>query len=137
VLCQLIYTSDIRGLGSWTATALLDQALRRNAADSVTGMLLVNHRHVVQCLEGPTDAVFATFERIAADPRHCRVTPTSLRLVEERSFPDWGMAFVGVDQTVRGPLRPFLAEQGFTPRTMTADALHELMIGARQLTSTG
>jgi hypothetical protein len=136
MLCQLIYTSDVRDLGAGKVTALLDQARRRNAADGVTGVLLLNHRHFVQCLEGPADVVCATFERIAADPRHARVTPVSLRGIAQRDFPDWSMAFVGADQVARGPLRPFLAGLGFAPRSMTAVALHDLMTGARQLACT-
>jgi hypothetical protein len=137
MLCQLMYTSDVRDLGEGKVTALLDQARRRNRADGVSGVLLVNHRHFVQCLEGPAEVVCATFERIAADPRHTHVTPVSLRPVAQRDFPDWGMWFVGVDQAARGPLQPFLSVGGFAPRSMTPDALVELVTGARDLVMAG
>jgi len=136
VLCQLIYTSDVSELGAVKVEALLEQARRRNERDGVSGVLLVNHRHVVQCLEGPADAVCATFERIAADPRHTKVTTVSFRLVPQRDFARWSMAFIGVDQAVRGPLKPYLGVQGFAPRAMTAAELRELLAGARQLAFT-
>jgi blue light- and temperature-responsive anti-repressor len=46
-------------------------------------------------LEGPQDAVEATFECIQTDLRHGAVTVLSFLPVERRSLPAWSMAFAG------------------------------------------
>ena len=70
---------------------LVESSARRNAQDDITGVLLLNRGYVMQALEGPTPAVEACFQRIAADPRHRDVTLISLHAVGERSFQQWSM----------------------------------------------
>jgi hypothetical protein len=45
----------------------------------------------IQVLEGPVDAVEATFERICGDLRHRSVRLLELAVAEERVFGDWAM----------------------------------------------
>ncbi len=76
---------------------LLDVARARNEAVGLTGMLLYSSQSFLQVLEGPRDALEATYARIAADPRH-----TNLRLladveVDAPLFDDWSMGFEHVD----------------------------------------
>ena len=52
---------------------LADRAARNNAANGITGLLLWNHAHFMQLLEGGTQAVMETMARIAADSRHADI----------------------------------------------------------------
>ena len=72
---------------------LLAHARARNAANDVTGMLLYAEGSFAQSLEGPEEAVRATFDRILVDPRHRGVYVALEEHVEDRSFPDWSMSF--------------------------------------------
>ncbi|HEY4042752.1 MAG TPA: BLUF domain-containing protein [Rhodopila sp.] len=75
--------------------AIVAAARRRNESDNVTGALWFSEAGFAQVLEGPRDVVERTFERIAADRRHADVTVLTLTPAQQRSFPDWPMAFYG------------------------------------------
>jgi len=75
--------------------AILEASRRRNAANQVTGALLFTGSGFAQVLEGPRDVVEETFERIGLDPRHADVVVLSFTPTEQRSFPQWSMAFCG------------------------------------------
>lgn len=71
-------------------------ASRRNNAESeVTGALLATDRNFAQVLEGEREAVEATYERIARDPRHKDIVLTLYESIEARRFRDWPMAHIG------------------------------------------
>lgn len=96
-LIQLVYASA----ASDPATPeLLDRILAHsrsaNAAKGITGLLLHDKGSYFQVLEGPADAVEATFSRIAADTRHGRVLRILTAVAQERAFADWSMGFSGV-----------------------------------------
>ena len=75
----------------------LDEVLaysrERNTADGLTGMLVHRSGRFMQLLEGPPDAVIATYGRIVADPRHDEVRLLVEESIHTRRFPDWTMAF--------------------------------------------
>lgn len=73
--------------------ALLETSRVNNAAAGITGMMIYHQGHFVQVLEGPEDAVRATYDRIARDTRHRDVSVELEDHVEERGFPDWSMGF--------------------------------------------
>jgi hypothetical protein len=59
-------------------------------------MLLHAGGHFIQTLEGPDDAVDATFARIEQDTRHRNVYVALREEIESRAFPDWSMGFESV-----------------------------------------
>ncbi|WP_374942382.1 BLUF domain-containing protein [Sphingomonas sp.] len=75
----------------------LDRILRvsraNNAAVGVTGLLVVGGRRFLQALEGPDDAVRATYERIRADPRHFAAVILADQAITERTFSAWSMGY--------------------------------------------
>lgn len=91
---RLIYISTSRQV---IATGELDRILaisrRNNAAVGVTGLLVAGSRRFLQALEGPSDAVEATFQRIGRDPRHFAVVTLRRDAITARAFPDWTMGY--------------------------------------------
>ena len=81
----------------WEIDGILEQSQRNNALVEVTGALVFNLGVFGQVLEGPMDAVEETFDRIQGDARHHDVTVLELRRIEARTFPEWSMGFVGLD----------------------------------------
>jgi hypothetical protein len=59
----------------------------------ITGMMLYRGGNIIQTLEGPTEAVKATYDRIRRDPRHRGVILLWQEEVTERHFADWSMGF--------------------------------------------
>lgn len=94
---QLVYYS--RNTVSQTSTTALN-ALRsiikvsqaNNARDAITGYLIMDSTCFLQILEGDKSAIFKTFRRIEADPRHADVVVVGSRDVSMRSFENWTMA---------------------------------------------
>lgn len=90
---QLLYISTSTELQlSNSLGSILVRSRTRNAAAGLTGLLWTDGTRFLQILEGPADAVSATFERIRQDPRHRAVVILHDRTVETRSFGDWSMA---------------------------------------------
>jgi hypothetical protein len=81
---------------------LLAYSRARNTRDGLTGMLLHREGRFMQLLEGPHDAVMATYSRIIEDPRHDEVRLLVEESIHTRRFPEWTMAF-NRDQDVEPP----------------------------------
>ena len=93
-MLQLAYISTSR---QPVDQALLDDILaasrRNNERCGVTGLLVSGGKRFLQVLEGPDQAVLATYARIQNDPRHFAFVVLTTRVVEERAFGAWSMAY--------------------------------------------
>ncbi|MCD6059825.1 MAG: hypothetical protein K0S16_136 [Moraxellaceae bacterium] len=93
-MLSLVYVSHAtREFGPADLDALLAQSRRNNLRAGITGMLIYRDGDFLQFLEGPEDAVRATWWRIARDPRHGGAMVLDESKVEERSFGNWSMGF--------------------------------------------
>jgi hypothetical protein len=94
-LHRLIYASRQRVAAGQSAEEeiadLIRASIRNNRAVSVTGLLLVHDGWFVQALEGPAQAVAATYDRICNDARHTHCKVLAAGLAEAREFGDWNM----------------------------------------------
>ena len=88
---QLIYASRPFGFDEGGLNSILSTARRRNTERNITGALICRADIYLQLLEGPADAIVATYERIKRDDRHLEVTLVSEEEVEARLFPQWSM----------------------------------------------
>lgn len=94
MLIQLIYVSSAKEeLSDAELDKILESSARHNAGNEVTGMLLYSCGNFMQVLEGPAEAVDATYERLCADPRHHHIFLLSRDGVSERQFANWRMGF--------------------------------------------
>ena len=75
--------------------SILAASRRNNARDGITGGLLFSKGCFAQVLEGPSQTVEETFERIQCDRRHNDVVVLEAGPITARLFPDWSMAFAG------------------------------------------
>lgn len=76
--------------------ALLNLARTKNHEKDVTGMLLYSEGCFFQVLEGNRDKIHRLFKKISLDDRHEKVVKLIEEPIEERSFGDWSMGYVGV-----------------------------------------
>lgn len=90
-LIQIVYASKPFGFDTAILNGILSDARRLNPANDVTGALIGRADLYLQLLEGPKEAVEATYERIARDDRHVEVQRLVSRPIENRLFPDWAM----------------------------------------------
>lgn len=93
-MLQLVYISTARQpLDGAGLEAILAASRRNNRRCGVTGLLVSGGRRFLQALEGPDEAVVATYARIAADPRHFALVKLSCGPIAEPGFGDWSMGF--------------------------------------------
>ncbi len=90
-ITQLIYYSQPFGFDDAMLNGILLQARRNNAHDGLTGALIVRRDLYLQLLEGPEQAIAATFAAIKRDNRHLAVKALVQDSVAARLFPDWSM----------------------------------------------
>lgn len=90
-LTQIIYASQPFGYDSATLSGILLDARRCNLRDDVTGALVCRHDIYLQLIEGPTDKIRATYERILRDDRHTGIDRLVDRPITNRMFGDWAM----------------------------------------------
>lgn len=131
---RLVYYSRNRLTGSpeeilAAIRGILAASRENNARVGVTGALMFNAGCFAQVLEGPRDAVEATFERIQQDDRHGDVSLLAFDPVSERRFANWSMAFVGASERDAARFGGIAGESGFDPSRMTGDRLHEVLHG--------
>jgi len=93
-LLSVLYTSTAREpMDDEQLTSLLTASRAGNAAAGITGLLVYRAGRFFQVIEGPTAAVRALYDRIAADPRHHSVRTLVEDRVAERHFGEWTMGF--------------------------------------------
>jgi hypothetical protein len=90
-MIQLIYASQPLGFDVSDLRAILVVSRQRNEGAGITGALICRADLYLQLLEGPQEAVEATFQRISRDRRHVGVKVLGRREVTERLFPQWAM----------------------------------------------
>lgn len=112
---QLIYVSDLVGHDEAQLASILESAVRHNTEDAITGMLLYSKGNFLQVLEGESDKVRATYERICQDPRHTNAMLLIEQGVPERQFGDWSMGFrhLGPEDVARFPEQAPYFQFGF------------------------
>ncbi|NNL18678.1 MAG: BLUF domain-containing protein [Boseongicola sp.] len=99
-LFQIIYRSQPFGFDETSLAGILLDARRCNSRDGITGALVCRHDIFVQLLEGPEDAVRATFRRIERDDRHVNVVQLVGEGISERLFGDWAMLHDPADSEI-------------------------------------
>jgi hypothetical protein len=127
VLHRLVYHSHNRLPGGPDEVAAAIRGILRasqanNRRVGVTGALMFSEGSFGQVLEGPREAVEATFERIQMDERHGTVTLLAFDPVAGRGFPNWSMAYVGAGER-GGRYAGLAAESGWDPSRMSGDEL--------------
>lgn len=99
-LIHCIYASRASStLSEADIQGLLESSRRNNAPRGITGMLLLIETSFFQVLEGEAASVDKTYEAIARDLRHDRVTQIIREPVAKRSFGDWSMGFTALNRS--------------------------------------
>ena len=103
-MLQLVYISTSRAptITDDVLHPVLTASRRNNAAAGISGLLVAGGRRFLQALEGPREAVEATYERIKSDPRHFACVELARRTIESPEFGPWAMAFKPGDDADAG-----------------------------------
>ena len=127
VLVRLIYCSTVNGIGDKEIEAILDKSRANNALDNITGALIYDGQHFLQCLEGSRLNVSKRFLVISQDNRHKDVELIDFSLIKERRFAQWTMGYAG-SSTFDPEIISTYSPDGFNPRKMIfSDAIVDMM----------
>lgn len=131
-LYRLVYYSrnHIAGdeaLFAMNVDEILAASRKNNQRDDITGALLFNAGCFAQVLEGPLDKVEAAFERIQQDERHGEVSLLALDPIDQLSFPNWSMGFIGTSDIHAKRFAGIASSSGFDPSRLSGDAIHALL----------
>lgn len=98
-LHELTYASlATRDMSQAELVDLLDASREANLRRGITGLLLYRQQEFMQLLEGDRSAIFQLYETICADPRNRNNYLMWEGAIEQRSFPDWSMAFLAPNE---------------------------------------
>lgn len=106
---------------------ILAKSRANNSRDGITGALMFNSGCFAQVLEGPLEPVEAAFERIQQDERHGEVSLLTLEPIENRSFPNWAMGFVGMSDETASRFAGVAKASGFDPTCFDGNELHSVL----------
>ena len=107
--------------------SILASSRKNNVACGVTGALLFNTAMFAQVLEGPLAAVEQTFERIQRDLRHDQVVVLESGMIAARDFPEWSMAFAGMDPAESAAFAEFNMTDILANPTASAEGVRTLL----------
>jgi hypothetical protein len=96
-LFRIVYVSEAVGAASDGLMPLIDivgASDRNNRRDHLTGVLLRHERRFLQAIEGTRADLDRLMARLAGDKRHKNIRILSDEPIQQRLFPDWGMARV-------------------------------------------
>lgn len=104
---QLLYvSSSSQAVIGDSLSTILSQSRRNNEAAGLSGLLWTDGSRFLQVLEGDTQAVQTTFDRIKSDPRHKALVVLHDKAVDDRTFGNWSMALAeDSDTRIAGALR--------------------------------
>lgn len=100
-LVQLIYASQMTDMFTLDGLVrLMEKARAFNRERGITGFLCFGSLRFLQLLEGDPEAVNALYASILTDRRHGGVHLLDYSPIQARSFAQWNMGYVDLDQTM-------------------------------------
>jgi hypothetical protein len=135
MLVRLLYASRaVDQVSQEELLKILSQSKANNPESGITGVLCSSGPIFLQCLEGGRRQVNALYNRIAADPRHGDVVILSYEEISERTFANWSMGLVNLEQVNPALLLKYSESATLDPYGVSGTAsmalLHELMARA-------
>ncbi len=132
-LIQLVYASkstfagskDFKGIDPTVGRILL-QSRRNNKRVGLGGVLYFGEGNFFQCLEGDADFVDDLYQKILVDPRHHDLKKLSRNHVNQRTFRNWDMKFVPLEESM-GYLLESRGYQGFNPHSFDAPMVEQVL----------
>lgn len=116
---------------------ILAKSRINNRKNGLVGVLYFGDGCFFQCLEGETQAIDDLYAKLQNDPRHKDLKLLARKTIERRSFIDWSMKYVPIDQQMTQLLKQH-GHQSFDPYRFDANMVRQVMqlLHASQQTDT-
>ena len=135
MLARLIYASETAGdLNAQLIAGLLEEARANNNRRDLTGLLLFDHHHFMQVLEGDREVLNELYGKLQRDSRHKHVVLLNFEDIPHRQFGSWAMGYAAVNATTAHILLRHGVSRRFEPHSFAGTrALHILLEMSRLL----
>lgn len=107
---------------------LLHRARTFNQSNNITGLLLHANGQFVQALEGAPGAIEALYRSIRNDLRHHSLTTLLVETIDQRSFPNWAMAYRDVQMENKGLSRFILGPEPLPEISVWSESAAERLV---------
>mgnify|MGYP000212157287 CR=1 FL=1 len=94
------YSSEARSFNDTKLIDLVQNAIRKNKAEGLSGILLYAGGCFFQIIEGPDNAIDALYEKIEIDRRHTAVSKVLDEPISHRRFSEWSMGGIALDPEI-------------------------------------
>src|SRR5450830_1097105 len=132
-LIQIIYisrsifpSSDAFGGLDPNVARILAKSRTNNRKKGLVGVLYFGDGCFFQCLEGEQEVVEKLYQTLLEDPRHKDLKLLSRKEINERSFPDWSMKFVGIGTEMKRLLAGY-GYKSFDPYSFSPEVTQAVM----------
>jgi len=129
-LSQLLYVSDaVKPMTKAGLESLVAGSKLRNDERDITGLLLYGNCHFMQVLEGDMTGLNELYWRIYHDRRHHHVSLLLFQPIDARSFGNWDMDLINLDDDPALDRRPLVTmiKEAASPTTPSGGLLLRLM----------
>jgi hypothetical protein len=119
-LKRLIYSSiSSKEVGFDTVGEILTQAVSKNKENEITGMLVYDGHHFLQCIEGDDLAIDALWQKLNIDPRHHSLHINGEEQDEKRLFSSWNMGYMNNSHEIQGMIRKVTGRESASLETLS------------------
>lgn len=105
---------------------ILSESRRNNIRHNLVGVLYYGDGCFFQCLEGTSDDIDELLASLKRDSRHGELEILSRSAISERSFHDWSMKYVSIDEQVQQLLKKN-GLQKFDPYQFSPEMIRQLI----------
>jgi len=98
---------------------ILTHAVKRNKETGITGMMVYDGHHFLQCIEGDEAAINALWQKLTEDTRHHSLHINGEEFDGKRLFSDWNMGYMNSEKEIKNMVRTVTGSESFTPETLS------------------
>ncbi len=126
---HIIYLSRAtRPLSDEELTTLLTQAREVNAQEGITGALVYGDGQFMQIIEGEEATLAMLYAKLLQDERHGQVFKFADKLIAQRSFANWSMAFRPVSAEQFAQLAGYMSPEALNLQAPGLSATDDMLL---------
>lgn len=110
-----------------TVLEILTTAHQENKQHGISGMLIFDGEHFLQCIEGEEDKVKQLLANIEKDPRHHSIFIIGRQISEKRYFPNWTMGYVNQSKPIREIFYRITGDELFDPSALSMEQAETIL----------
>jgi len=125
LMAWMYVSRPIHEIGYNDIQKILTTAFKRNTNHQVSGVMIYDHQHFLQYIEGKASVIEPLVKKIRSDERHKEIKTYFEGEIPVRKFVRWNLSYIGSDIYIK--LFPELSLHGFNPYEIEKEKVFEVM----------